>query len=57
MVTKIILGKFNETHCQASNVKSKSKTSQKRHSAPFDISIKLNYKLQQVSSVCTANLG
>ncbi len=30
MFTKIILGKFSETHCQASNVKSKSKTSQKK---------------------------
>ncbi len=34
----------------------KVKLVRKRHSAPFDISIKLNYKLQQVSSVCTANL-
>ncbi len=30
LFTKIILGKFSETHRQASNVKSKSKTSQKR---------------------------
>ncbi len=30
MFTKIILGQFSETHRQASNVKSKSKTSQKK---------------------------